>query len=634
MILNLRSSFVFASAALAGAMLPAAAGASPSVFGARAIGRPAATQSVSFLVHLPLRDEAGLERLVALQGTPGTQAYHRWLTPAQFGAAYGPSPAQVAAVVSSLRQSGIAVDHVTQQFVNAHAPVAQIERVFGAKMATYRESTGRLRIGSTVALKLPAALTAAGADVEGLIYTGEGRPMYRLGPRLSDASATGSVTPFNRYGPYGPLWFDDIKQAYQYPAYTYSIGTGVTVATINEDDFSSHDLENYLAREKIGGNPGDLAPLPKFQHVLIPGAPPFNANGAAVEADLDTQQVAGMAPGAKLEGWTTDAIDFPADFLQAYDEINYGNSADIVSTSYGECELYFTAAYNGGNSFLGILHALHDTYLQGNSQGITYTVSSGDSAGLPCAELAYFTHPGSGKNYVNIPSVDIPASDPNVVAVGGGNLITSADSANPKDLNSTYVSENANADPEPAGDDYGVGNTITNNYWGAGTGQSVIWGKPAWQHGITRGVTRSVPDVGLFVGGCFSDDPGFVQPCAKDVSHAVLLYTAPGAPPAAYQVIGTSVAAPEFAGLLADLEQLAGSGTVPGSGRLGNVSPALYADANSAFHKGIPGFDGIGKFGGGNGHDKWIPAYGLGSVFNTVEYPGPPAGTPQTATNP
>jgi subtilase family serine protease len=521
------------------------------------------------------------------------------------------------------------VDRVTQQFVTAHASVAQIERAFGARMATYRESTGRLRVGSTVALNLPAALIAAGADVEGLIYMGEDRPMYRLGPKVTEAIATGSATPFNRYGPNGPLWFDDIKQAYQYPAYTYANGKGVTVATINEADFSSKDLEKYLAREKIGGNTGDLAPLPKFGHVLLPGAPPFGANSTSAEADLDTQQIAGTAPGALVEGYTTDAIDSPVDFLQAYDEINYGNSADIVNLSYGSCELFFTAAYNGGHSFLGILHAMHDTYLQGNSQGITYTVSSGDSAGLQCPELGYITHPGAGKKYVNIPSVSSPASDPNVVAVGGGNLITSADPANPKDLNSTYVSENANADPEPAADDYGFGNTLTNNYWGAGTGQSSIWGKPAWQHGITRGVTRSVPDVGLFVGGCLPNDPAFVQPCAPDVSHALMIYAG-----VAHQVIGTSVAAPEFAGLLADLEQLAGSGTVPGSGRLGNVGPSLYADTASAFHKGIPGFDGVGSFGGGHGHDKWIPAYGLGSVFNAIPYLGPAAGTPQTATNP
>ena len=146
--------------------------------------------------------------------------------------------------------------------------------------------------------------------------------------------------------------------------------------------------------------------------------------------------------------YTTNAFDFPADFIEVYDYINSANAADIVSTSYGECEYLFTAAYNGGPSFTGTLEALHDEFLRGNSEGITNAVSSGDDAGLPCPEVAYLTHPNAHKSYKNVPSVDIPASDSNVVAVGGGNLITSFDPAKPKDLSSKYVTENAYADPE------------------------------------------------------------------------------------------------------------------------------------------------------------------------------------------
>lgn len=597
--------------------VPVAAQLAPVAFSAQSVGRPAATQSVPFLVHLPLRNQPELEQLVELQGTPGTQVYHHWLTPAQFRAQYGATPSQMNTAANLLRAVGASVDRVSSQFITAHASAAVVERAFGAELALFRGSDGRIRVGSRIGLTLPAALKALGADVEGVVYHGEGDPQMRVAPLGTE----------NRYGLLGKLWFDDIKQAYKFPAYGLANGTGVNVATVNEADFSSADLIGYLGHEKIGSGPGNLAPLPQFYHALVPGAPGFipDPGSASGEADLDTQQVAGMAPGATLTGWTTNAFAFPADFLQVYDFINESNSEDIVSTSYGAAELYFTAAYNGGQDFTGIIAALHATFLQGNSEGITFTVASDDSAGRVAIELGYFTHPFAGKTYSTVPSVAIPASDPNVVAVGGGNLITSSDPANPNDLNAQYITENAYADPEPPSDPFGLGNIVTKQFFGAGGGQSVLFEKPKWQKGTTPGTTRSVPDIGLFVGGCFLKNPGFVQPCADDVTHAVLLFNG-----RYYRVIGTSVSAPEAAGLLATIEDFAGSRTVPRAGRLGNVNPLLYALPASYFHKDIPGYNGVVFF---SGTDRWNPSYGLGSLFNQTPFSAS-AGTPQTASNP
>jgi subtilase family serine protease len=219
-----------------------------------------------------------------------------------------------------------------------------------------------------------------------------------------------------------------------------------------------------------------------------------------------------------------------------------------------------------------------------------------------------------------------------VVAVGGGNLITSSDPADKNDLNARYITENAYADPEPPSDFFGFGNTLKNLWWGAGGGQSILFPKPKWQKGITPGTTRSVPDIGLFVGGCFADDSQFVQPCADDVTHAVAAYnvTAPFPSGGFFQTIGTSVAAPEAAALLADSEDFSGSRKVPGSGRLGKVSPLLYALPGSFFHQDIPGYNGVVSF---SGTHRWNVSYGLGSLFNQTPFTTS-ALTPQSPSNP
>ena len=58
----------------------------------------APSASVDFEVFLPLRNKPALETLLKAQTTPGSASYHQWLTPAQFGAQFGPSAASFANV--------------------------------------------------------------------------------------------------------------------------------------------------------------------------------------------------------------------------------------------------------------------------------------------------------------------------------------------------------------------------------------------------------------------------------------------------------------------------------------------------------------------------------------------------------
>jgi hypothetical protein len=89
------------------------------------------------------------------------------------------------------------------------------------------------------------------------------------------------------------------------------------------------------------------------------GSGPFNtASAAAGEASLDTQMSLGTAPGAR-----EILYDMPdltnAEIIDAYTAVDEDNIVDVVSSSFGECELDFTAAYNGGTDFTALLTTLH-----------------------------------------------------------------------------------------------------------------------------------------------------------------------------------------------------------------------------------------------------------------------------------
>ena len=573
------------------------------------------------LVKLPLRNAPEIEELTRIQSDPQSLEYHKFLTVSQFRARYAPLPATVKQAVLTLRASGLRVTKIDSQLLHVSAPAANVERAFGIRLGLTRNADGGLEAVADRAPIVPAGLAILNATVVGLTYHIAPRPQLR---RLAPIGQ-------NRYAPTGQYWFDDLKQAYSYPSYSPFNGKGQTIATVGESDFSDSDAALYFNSELLGG-PNGLAPAPKLKHLQLGGLPFDPSSGLSDEANVDTQQSGGSAPGATIVG-----VNVPSrgqGFLYGYSVIVDDNTIDIVSTSYTECELFFTPAYNNGIDETKILKAYHELFLQGNAQGITFVFSSGDDSGLACPEVGYFSAPGNGKVYKDVAGTSSWSDDPSVTSVGGTNLLTSFI----KDkLTSTYIRESAYHDTVLGPiDPYGTGNGIGNAIWGSGGGPSVVFAKPWYQNFVTTGSAMRVdPDISMQMGGCPYEvnDQNQQVPvkCGSDDSASIAFVGG-----TAYAFIGTSLSAPEFAGLLAVLEQS------QGNVRFGNVNGYIYrlAQTNSivggtVFHQGIPGSNGVVQVGPGElGYNQIL---GVGTPFANdfalLPY-APLAGNPQTPSNP
>jgi len=227
-----------------------------------------------------------------------------------------------------------------------------------------------------------------------------------------------------------------------------------------------------------------------------------------------------------------------------------------------------------------------------------------------------------------------------VTAVGGTNLSTTkppSPQTTPPTLTSKYVSENADGDPEIPYDPYGLGINVSGGYWGAGGGISDHFASPAYQLLVLTATAlqkRTVPDVGMQVGGC----PGgiAVTPCSPDRSFVIIWDGGSAA-----GVIGTSVSSPEFVGALALRVQKTG-------GRLGNVNYYLYdrsllqdlVGAGFAppqfqyYHRNIPGFDGLYHTDYLIRDYNFITGNGTPDVRKLLDLGNLSAGDPQTSGNP
>lgn len=604
----MRVSIWRASAFLLGAFFAASSGdaAQPLTFTSQA----ARQQNVEFDVFLPLRNTEQLDRLIKAQSTPGSPSYHQWLTPEQFRARFGPKPEAIARITARLRASGLTVTGAHSHGVRVSGKVDTVQSAFGVVLWNAKTRHGHTMLAAKRPLSLPREFSETGAQVLG------------FSPAIHMRSHASHVQPIpaNRYGTIGPYWFTDLKQAYDFPSVNALDGTGRTIGIVIPSDVLDSDVAAYFAHER--------AKPPKLFRRPVFGGTPFDPNdGNSVEAALDVEQSAGMAPGANIVLYSIpDFTD--TSVIAGYLSLVEDNVVDIVNSSFGAAEGLYTAAYNGGAGFTYLLRFEDEIFKQGNAQGITFVASSGDSGGLGLPPLAYYTTPPQDPPVVVgsfLPGVEFPASSPNVTAVGGTNLLTTY---NPPSLQSKYASENAFGDPEVPNDPYGVGNLISGGYWGSGGGRSVLFAKPGYQTLIeTNAATRAIPDVSLQMGGCPSGPA--VTPCAPDRSSAVVAWNG-----ALYLVIGTSASSAEFAGLLALEEQNLG-------GRLGNVNYLIYAQAAAQrfgggftfFHQGIPGFNGLYST-TSSGYNMVL---GNGTVHarNFIFAPSaPPAGDPQTASNP
>jgi subtilase family serine protease len=464
----------------------------------------------------------------------------------------------------------------------------------------------------------------------------ESIPHRRVHSQVTSRATNAVVN--NRYGPTGPYWFTDLKQAYDYPAYSASTdGKGVKVAVLMADLLFPGDVAAVFNHENFSAITGK--PVPTVTTKLVDGGGVVNGYGS-FEASLDVQQVLGGAPGADVTLVSIPDLS-EAHIAAGYRYIVDSNAYDIVNSSFGGCELSYTAAYNGGTDLTYLMKTLHEIFLQGNAQGITFVASSGDQGGLACPSPDYGT---PGASPVFLPGVSSPANDPNVTAVGGGNLVTNASSTT---RNSSYVRESAFADPQAPYDIYGRGQNVSGGYWGAGGGVSTVFAKPLYQALANTGSARwrTVPDIGMQVGGLgFSGLECDGLSCSTDDSSVFMAYGAGTSFADFYSVIGTSVSAPQFVGALALFEQRLGA-----NHRVGNVNYWLYAkgaiqslaggaaapSALQFYHRNIPGNDGLFK--GGSPSQNYDYIYGNGSpdvrkLFDLTAFP--PAGIPQTSSNP
>ena len=414
------------------------------------------------------------------------------------------------------------------------------------------------------------------------------------GLRLVSASAAPAPTDSFCRANFGSPCYSpqEIQTAYGLKSLLSAGFNGVGETIIIVDSFGSPTITQDLA----GFDAAYGIPDPPSFKVLAPlGTVPFDETNAdmvgwALEATLDVEWAHAMAPGANIVLLTspvdqTEGVQGLPQFLALEKYALDHNIGKIISQSW-------TATENSLFTPEGekLISDFETFYLGAALDGVTVLASSGDS-GSANSDV-------DGNNYP-FPTVNFPASSPYVTAVGGTSLYA--------DTNGNYLSE-----------------TVWNNEFGAsGGGVSQYFAEPLYQRFLNAyqplfAGKRGVPDV------AYNADP----------NTSILIYESflSSCPGCYITVGGTSEGSPQWAGVVADANQLAGH-------PLGDLHPGLYLvgalnATNKFFHdvvSGNNGFDGVPGYRAAPGWDPttgWgtpnLPAQNLGAVVRALAQPSQP----------
>lgn len=547
--------------------------------------------------------ESALRSFIDRQYDAKSPNFHKWLTAAEFGRMYGPAPQDIRKVSDWLRASGFAVNTVypSGMVIDFSGTAGQVAAAFHTEIHSLSVN-GKAHIANMSDPRIPEALAPA---VAGIVSLHDFRPRPMWMPR-------GQYTATGQDGlTYYPVVPADLATIYDISsAFTASpaiTGQGQTIAVLEDTDlYSEEDWIDFRSEFGLSGYGGTLSTIHPAPNCTDPGV-----NGDDVEAIIDAEWASASAPGATIElAACQDTNTTSGLMIAAQNLINGGSPPQIVSVSYGECEVLNGAAMNA---------ALNAVAQQAVSEGISVFVSTGDTGAAQCDEDFGFDSAVHGIG------VSGYATTPYVVAVGGTDFADTSQATSSTYWSSTNSSTYGSAlsyVPEIPWNDscassvtaafygysvsYGTdgfcGSSIAQEGYitlGAGSGgpsgcatgaptESAVvsgscqgWPKPSWQAGVagiaSDGV-RDIPDVALFASnGVWLH---FYVVCFSDPNNGGVQCT--GEPAGWVGAGGTSFAAPIWAGIQALVNQKEG-------GAQGNPNPVYYklaasSEGSSIFH--------------------------------------------------
>ncbi len=556
-------------------------------------------------LSLAFSNASRLAVFLAEVSNPASPEYRHFLSYAGFEQEFAPRPAEAAEVEQSLLAAGAASVSVAPGglAVQSVMSAGAVQRLLGVRLvqlAAGPPGTDYTAVGTP---ELPAAVRGIVTGISGLSDLAAGSRLIATARTVAPARPVGAgLSQFIAVANTSDDWYlgSDYAQAYEanqlwpgnssVPNATYP--TGIAIATLLASSYNANDSVNLPPWDPsvVDQYFNDTFPT-QWPHPTVTGVPvvplgaptppapgPFHGvndtTGIETENSLDLEMAGSLAPGSSLYNFyfagslianpslATDVSAYLADDLgAALNYSGYGSSRlAVVSASFGLPDLN---------------NSQWDEELEtAAATGVTVVAASGDQGDAPDSET------GRGDGPAPLWPATAAFNTSGVISVGGVSVVLGGNAT------ATYTGPPlvARYDPSVTGIPLNaVAWWDAGGEWVAGTegGASTVYPEPDWQFhsaaqpaivnaSVVQGVSqlgRTGPDVAFPANATIAYVANY---SAGNVSGGTIYFAV---------VEGTSVAAPVFAGLLADVVAVESlrSGTFSG---LGFLDPTLYRIAS------------------------------------------------------
>ena len=503
-------------------------GSLPSVpAGTRAVGELAGSTRISVSVVLKPRDPAALQAFANAVSTPGSSAFHQYLTVAEFAERFGAPRAQERAVEASLKAHGLAPGVVSANGLSipVSATAAQLAHAFSTSFERYSVS-GRPAYANTAPPRLDTSVAGDVQAVIGLDTLAVARPLGLVSAPRDRVHATalpqtGGPQPCTAASDVGDYTANQLAAAYSFSSLYAAgdLGGGQTVALFELEPNSTSDISAYQTCY------GTSAPV---TYTKVDGG--AGSGSGSGEAALDIEDLIGLAPKASIDVYQGPNSD--TGVYDTYQAIITADTAKVISTSWGECEVDAGASNAGAENTL---------FQEAATQGQSVFAAAGDSGSEDCGNDAL--------------AVDDPGSQPYVTSVGGASL----SALGPPPTQSVWNDQ------------------CSDGPCGGGGGISSLWGMPSYQSGAPAGLNvinsnSSGTPCGAASGSYCREVPDVSADADPATGYTIYYDGSWGG------IGGTSAAAPLWAAFMA-LVNASSSCTAA----VGFANPALYKAAASSY---------------------------------------------------
>ena len=255
-------------------------------------------------LHLPmeirfvLRNQKGLETLLAQLQTPKSPNYHKWLTRDEFVKRFGPSAEQVKAVSDWLASEGFIVTKSSANGIEFTGAAAQAQRTFAVRIAKFGDGSVYANTSDPVIPKRFAGVIGAIRGMDNMIHAvatariAVPQPRARFSSRWPSARASSEVIGNPRLGGGGRGRHSARPTCATFmtrPWVPGADGTGSCIDIIDDSDFLDSTATavrctiwvadgQLHANDLEGSNPGLTADQDESEldvqwaHVAAPGA--------------------------------------------------------------------------------------------------------------------------------------------------------------------------------------------------------------------------------------------------------------------------------------------------------------------------------------------------------------------------